>query len=70
MCPSNDCSAIVGLADGATVKIQRSTPGSAWTDFDECTAKAARDARCAVKTDISYRAVSKSPRQPPATKRG
>lgn len=59
MCPTNDCSAIVGLADDVTVRIQRSAPGIAWSDFDECTAKAARDARCASKTDIKYRAISK-----------
>jgi hypothetical protein len=69
MCPTNDCSAIVDLADDATVKIQRSSRGSDWSDFDECTAKAAREALSAVKTDISYRAVSKPQCQPQTTAR-
>ena len=57
MIPTNDCTAIAGLPDGAPVTIQRRTAGSPWTDFDESVAKAARDARSALKTKISYRAI-------------
>jgi hypothetical protein len=57
--PTNDCTAIAGLPDGAPVKIQRKTADSPWTDFDESVAKAARDARSAVRTKIRYRAIPK-----------